>query len=441
MKRLWGWFLMVVGIFLFFVFLWTRGGIAKPQVDNPPEELRLHIAYMAGHEGYIFSKPLNDLGGLMRCASILGKLRTVHGALLLANGNQTDRIDGMASTLHACFLNALRFDAINVGPGTLKVKVSAQVPLADTLSFLSSNLLHQGKPAFLTKRIREVTLSDRVLKIAIVGVTAAAFEPVAKSYSANIVVADIEKALTQTLNELPSDISLTVLLAHVTDENMAFQLAEQIEGIDLILFEASGVSPMSEPRTVNHTLIANAGPGVSHIRHFRLILNPDGKGIQSFTSTLIPLSVNIPDAPAFFELIEGYREVFMSEESELNKKKKHLIDAYPNTYVGSEMCARCHAYAYHVWKRTKHATPFEAEGRGCLDCHGTGYGFEMEATVKQDISDNVGCEACHGPGKQHSMQPEAAVYKPLPVTVCDSCHTHSQSPTFSYSTYWQQINH
>lgn len=440
MKRILGWFLMVVGISAFFVFLWTRGGAAKPQVDNLPEELSVHIAYMAGHEGYIFPKPLNDLGGLMRCASMLGKLRTTHGAMLLANGNQTDRIDGMASTLHTCFLNALRFDAINVGPGTLKVMAATQVPLEDTLYFLSSNLFYQGKPAFLTKRIREVTLGDRVLKIAIVGVTAEAFEPVAKSYSPNIAVADVERSLTQTLNELSSDTSLTVLLAHVTDKNMAFELVEQVDGIDLILFEAPGVSPMSEPRTVNHTLIANAGAGVSHIRHLRLMLNPNGKGIQSFASTLIPLSINIPDAPNFFQLIEGYREVFMSEESGVNKKKKHLINAYPNTYVGSEVCARCHAYAYQVWKRTKHAAPFKAGEGGCLDCHSTGYGFEVEVTAK-DMPNNVGCEACHGPGKQHSMQPEAAVYKPLPITVCGSCHTHSQSPDFSYSIYWQQINH
>ena len=435
MKRISGWFLMVVGISVFFVFLWTRDGDAKPQVDNLPEELSVHIAYMAGHEGYIFPKPLNDLGGLMRCTSILGKLRTVHGALLLVNGNQTDRIDGMASALHAYFLNALRFDAINVGPGTLKVMAYAQVPLEDTLYCLSSNLFYQGKPAFLTKRVQKISLGVRVLKIAIVGVTAEAFEPVAKSYSPDIVVADVERSLTQTLSELPSDISLTVLLAHVTDENMAFQLAAQVDGIDLILFEAPGVRPMSEPRTVNHTLIANAGPGVSHIRHLRLMLNSDRKGIQSFASTLIPLSVNIPDDPAFFQLIEGYREVFMSEESGADKKKKHLIDTYPNTYVGSEECARCHGYAYHVWKRTKHATPFKAEEKGCLDCHGTGYGFE------KDISNNVGCEACHGPGKQHSIQPEAAVYNPLPITVCGSCHTHSQSPDFSYSTYWKRINH
>ena len=438
MKRVWGCFLIVVGISPFFIFLWTRGGDAKPQVDNLPD---LHIAYIAGYEGYIFPKPLNDLGGLMRCASMLGKLQTVHGALLLVNGNQTDRIDGMASTLHACFLNALRFDAINVGPGTLKIKASAQVPLADTLYFLSSNLLHQGEPVFLTKRIQKISLGDRVLKIAIVGVTAEAFESVAKSYSPNIVVADVESSLTQTLSELPSDTSLTVLLAHLTDENMAFQLVEQVDGIDLVLFEAPGVGPMSEPRTLNNTLIANAGPDVSHILHLRLILNLDEGGIQSFASTLIPLSVNIPHAPDFFELIEGYREVFMSERSGVDKRKTQLIDTYPNTYVGSEVCARCHAYAYHVWKRTKHATPFEAEERGCLDCHGTGYGFEMEAVAEKDISNNVSCEACHGPGKQHSMQPEAAVYKPLPITVCDSCHTHSQSPDFSYSTYWQQINH
>ena len=432
---------MVVGIFLLFICLWTRGSGAKPQVDNLPEEFSLHIAYMAGHEGYIFPKSLNDLGGLMRCASMLGKLRTVHGALLLANGNQTDRIDGIASSLHACFLDALKFDAINVGPGDLKVKASAQVPLEDTSYFLSSNLFSQRKPAFPTKRIQKVSLGVRVLKIAIVGVMAEAFEPIAKSYSSNIVVADVESALTQTLSELPSDISLTVVLAHVTDENMVFQLAEQVNGIDLILFEAPGVSPMSEPRTVNHTLIANAGPGVSHILHLRLILNPDGKGIQSFASSLIPLSVNIPDAPAFFQLIKGYMEVFMSEESTVDEVKKRLVDAHPNTYVGSEMCARCHAYAYHVWKRTKHAALFKAGEGGCLDCHSTGYGFEVEAVAERNISNNVGCEACHGPGKRHSMQPEAAVYKPLSIAVCGSCHTHLQSPDFSYSTYWQQINH
>ena len=161
-------------------------------------------------------------------------------------------------------------------------------------------MLDQGEPVFLTKRIQKISLGDSALKIAIVGVTAEAFEPVAKSYSPNIVVADVESSLTQKLSELPSDISLTILLAHVTDESMAFELAEQVDGIDLILFEAPGVSPMSEPRTVNRTLIANAGPGVSHIRHLRLILNLDGKGIQSFTSALIPLSVNIPDAPRFF---------------------------------------------------------------------------------------------------------------------------------------------
>ena len=122
MKKVWPCLLIVVVIFSFFIALWIRRGVAKPQVDDLPY---LHIAYVAGHEGSILPKPLTDLGGVMRCASMLGKLRSVHGALLLANGNQTDRTDRMASTLHVCFLNALRFDSVNVGPGDLKVQASA----------------------------------------------------------------------------------------------------------------------------------------------------------------------------------------------------------------------------------------------------------------------------------------------------------------------------
>ena len=76
-------------------------------------------------------------------------------------------------------------------------------------------------------------------------------------------------------------------------------------------------------------------------------------------------------------------------------------------YIGSEICLGCHGdlnkKEVDTWKKSPMATKAfsairnEKEKARCLPCHATGYDPEKK-TYKEE---NVGCEACHGPGEKY----------------------------------------
>jgi hypothetical protein len=139
-------------------------------------------------------------------------------------------------------------------------------------------------------------------------------------------------------------------------------------------------------------------------------------------------------------------------------------------YVGSRKCKMCHIKQYNTWKTSKMALAFESlkpgvsadakQARGlnpdkdytsneeCLPCHTTGFGkpggyLNIEETP--DLA-GVGCEACHGPGKEylktdlmslknkdHSLESvrAAGLIYPVDRETCESqCH-NEESPFVS----------
>jgi mono/diheme cytochrome c family protein len=76
-------------------------------------------------------------------------------------------------------------------------------------------------------------------------------------------------------------------------------------------------------------------------------------------------------------------------------------------YVGSESCIGCHESLNkkHIdtWKKSSMATNAfsliknEKDKTKCIPCHATGYDPDKR-TYKEE---NVGCEACHGPGEKY----------------------------------------
>lgn len=119
-------------------------------------------------------------------------------------------------------------------------------------------------------------------------------------------------------------------------------------------------------------------------------------------------------------------------------------------YVGSERCSQCHARIHEGWLDTLHAkalTALEEIGQGsnpdCLGCHTVGFGeeggFVDRATT--NVLGNVGCESCHGPGRDHVMNVTEPALRPkisISATVCGKCHTGPQQPNFEQ---WQQSKH
>jgi hypothetical protein len=99
-------------------------------------------------------------------------------------------------------------------------------------------------------------------------------------------------------------------------------------------------------------------------------------------------------------------------------------------YVGSDRCAGCHAAADKVWAGSNHARAFatlvhkakqptlrQFDGE-CVVCHTVGFKYHTGyydpprgATPKQSEKHNakllnVGCESCHGPGSNHTNNPQ-----------------------------------
>ena len=131
-------------------------------------------------------------------------------------------------------------------------------------------------------------------------------------------------------------------------------------------------------------------------------------------------------------------------------------------YIGSGGCKMCHkkektGNQYGLWSESKHANAYEtlasdkakeiASGKGianaqeaaeCLKCHVTASGVDASLLGKKyKVEDGVGCESCHGAGKDYKkkkiMENQAdAVAAGLIIpseATCTACH-NDESPTF-----------
>lgn len=119
-------------------------------------------------------------------------------------------------------------------------------------------------------------------------------------------------------------------------------------------------------------------------------------------------------------------------------------------FIGSETCQTCHTRIHADWSETLHSgalATLEAIGEGqnpeCLRCHTVGFdeegGFVSRATT--NALAGVGCEACHGPARDHvenvadnSLRPKVDIS----AEVCGSCHTGQNQPHFDE---WVQSRH
>jgi mono/diheme cytochrome c family protein len=104
-------------------------------------------------------------------------------------------------------------------------------------------------------------------------------------------------------------------------------------------------------------------------------------------------------------------------------------------YVGSESCIGCHESLnkkhIETWKKSLMTTKAfsliknEKDKTKCIPCHATGYDPEK----KNYKEENVGCEACHGPGEKYqemmmgsNAQEGGKIAKENGLKSCTRCH-------------------
>ncbi len=161
-----------------------------------------------------------------------------------------------------------------------------------------------------------------------------------------------------------------------------------------------------------------------------------------------------------------------------------------HAYVGTKSCKMCHKKAEKgdqagVWEKSAHASAFEtlksdqslaiakeaglsgppSEAPECLSCHSTGFGTDTgykvlaadfvadelnaKAVKKNDTKLGVGCESCHGAGKDYKSKKTmvgigdgsidgdtVGLWTPN-EEVCKTCH-NEKSPTFKEFNFEEQ---
>lgn len=129
-------------------------------------------------------------------------------------------------------------------------------------------------------------------------------------------------------------------------------------------------------------------------------------------------------------------------------KEEELKPLTGGQYLGAESCVECHQSFAGSWKTTKHSSAFATLERAgkpkdpeCVKCHVVGFGEEggflsLKATPGLE---NVQCEACHGPGREHAA--DFGPMRPVGMDVCLKCHTPENSPLFNYQEYYEKIKH
>jgi hypothetical protein len=119
------------------------------------------------------------------------------------------------------------------------------------------------------------------------------------------------------------------------------------------------------------------------------------------------------------------------------------------SYIGVDVCSKCHPSARAVYDGTSHAqayatlsSQFKEFNLDCVSCHVTGYARPGGSTVTHvDRLENVQCEVCHGPGSKHAVSPgDPALIVAKPSTsTCLGCHHSPHVEQFDAVAKMQEI--
>ena len=242
--------------------------------------------------------------------------------------------------------------------------------------------------------------------------------------------------LDRLLPEIEKEADFIVILSNLSPE-VNRSIAEDYQRVSAILSLGSG-----EPEEIGNVLLAHSGSNGETLG--ALLLNVDGA--PHVSAQQIALTEEVKDDTPIRELLQKfYKQV--ADDPQLQAGGERLFsgevleqDAL-NGYVGSQACATCHEKEFDQWAHTSHATAFNTlltVGKQfyseCVSCHVTGFryetGYQIGNQEREHLAE-VGCETCHGPGKQHITTPLTAnIRGEVKNQVCLECHTPTHSPGF-----------
>lgn len=363
--------------------------------------------------------------------------------MILNAGNNFDtKSDNnrIASRYILSALEAMGTDAIGVGPEEIRFGIDElkQIAARSSTPVVSANISGLDTHALLLK--------DRGrLKVLITSVLDP--ELLANKGINPQGITDPSAALYNLSKNIHHD--LFIVIVHADSQKIP-SIIQKCQDIDLLID--------GESATVSHQKMMNHPPVVSNNRKGEFVSYLDfHKNDAGEFYTNLPVNLRaevgrVGEDPAIRSMIKDYdrdvRDYY--RQSSANKDSAVTADTNKAEYAGSQSCKQCHFGIEKMWGDTKHARAMESLRKkskefdpACVSCHTTGNGFQNVADgsfkmEKKRLLTGVECEACHGPGKQHTLMPADSKLAKITKETCKQCHTSEKDPDFDVANYkWQ----
>lgn len=439
---------------------WFRSTLAATAVavvaacssSNDPETLIL--AYSNDMNGEIRSCgcAAKDFGGLGRRATFVNMLRDSTGSLLLVDGGDmfgTKLNYGKEKAdLTLKSMSLMEYDGIVVGETEFGFGVDFIVRRTQELHtpVVLANLYYGETDTLLFPPSRVVKKGNGI-QVGLIGVMSRGIKFPPQVEQGRLRVTDPVEAVLREIEALGDDVDLIVVLAHM-QRKAAQALAIAVPEVDLIVHGHEGRAVRRIRKHGNAYVLQVADRG-RYLGAATVTLSPD-RTIASLTSHVTALDKWLDDDEAVSQLFRAYdMRVAAKEKSNIPPGLFEARLGLKKPFAGSQPCQPCHLEVFDQWSGTPHAHAMEVllsqsreYDRDCTPCHTTGFykrgGFESFSVTPDLI--NVGCEACHGNGHDHVLDPKVKTDADAART-CRGCHTVDQTPDFVFETFWERIKH
>jgi len=263
---------------------------------------------------------------------------------------------------------------------------------------------------------------------------------------------DPAEAITPLLPEVRKQCDVVVVLAHM-EQPEAEKLAQAVPGIDLMVLGHDPANhPIGEPVVVGSTRILRATAQGQNLGQLDMKLDASHH-IAEARNRLNPMTADHPDDADMAKRLDQFDEENRKTQKELYAKEQLKGESggpLGTRYLGVGSCQSCHEAQFQVYMKTAHAhayatlaSEFVNRDTNCVGCHVTGYndaggfgGVRMRG-APVDLTD-VQCEACHGPGAEHTRD---GSYRARARQACVKCHTPNDDPDFNFDKDWPLIAH
>jgi 2',3'-cyclic-nucleotide 2'-phosphodiesterase (5'-nucleotidase family) len=355
--------------------------------------------------------------------------------------------DSLKSAFMVQAMDRLGYDVVTIGERELNF---GQQFLLDCLKktkidAVSANVVYAGtKKTFLKPY---VIRKAGTVKVAFTGLIGKDVKWRTRPEEKELEVLDPVETARKLIPELRKKADVIVLLSHL-GLTEGQKLTIEVPGIDVMVF--GHLVGLSKQVVVTQNVInVRGGERGQYIPQIHLVVE-DGK-IASHDGEVVTLDDKVPADDEMHRAVDTFQDELNQRFAKQHEAAAGQAEARTaaqlsgDRYLGEKNCRRCHEVEYQMYTKQAHARAFETLVKNqrdatpeCLPCHVVGMGQSGGFVSRQGTPDlvNVQCENCHGMGTKH---PEpGAVAGP---DVCITCHTHEQSPDFSYDEAVGHIIH